>query len=252
MSEEPRKPSYWRAHLNPSTLKAHGRWLDRKRTGEGRIVLEDRDLHGAIGRPKLTAARLVRCDLSDGNLPMIGAREAELVECVFDRTQLEMGRFENALIEACSFVGAGLLITNWDKVTAKRTSWVDAYLSRSSWQHAVVDGGLFARARFWGAHAGGARFTDCDFRGAALGLDPEAPHLGDMQGAHFTRCDFRGADIAGLRVTGATFSHCKFAGTTGTPTVEGPVTIEAADLSDAGDGSRIVTAAELLALWRPA
>jgi uncharacterized protein YjbI with pentapeptide repeats len=92
----------------------------------------------------------------------------------------------------------------------------------------------------------GARFQRCDLRDVRL--QPKHPRIdASSRGAVFERCDFRDADFTGRNLAGAVFVACKFGGAHGTPATTEGWTVDGADLSEGGDGSRLGDARDLLA-----
>src|SRR4051812_35802203 len=111
--------SYWDAIVGPR-LKAHWRWYNRGRTGDGRLVVQDQDLRGAQIR-SLEGARLERCDLSGSALSLM--TDIELVDCIFDEANLMTSGWQRAKINNCSFRGAFMGAADFENAIVEGGDW---------------------------------------------------------------------------------------------------------------------------------
>jgi uncharacterized protein YjbI with pentapeptide repeats len=199
--------------LSADRITYHEAWLWRWRLGPGRLVLEDENLTHANITGNLSRSRFLRCDLSrstlwfthfdkaefvgcmleDGALSGMKLGGAKLQECSFDRSRVDRGGFETAVVHGCSFV--------------------DAKLVRTFWTSAEVSNVTFRGATMVAAELTDGRFVDCDFSGVDLRRD-RWPGTGTAN-ARFERCDFRGAKFEEHQLAGAVFHECKLDSTIG-------------------------------------
>lgn len=231
--------SDWDEDLSPAVLRAHERWDAAGRRGAGRLVLEGRNMRGATGAGLgLMAARLRRCDLSRARLRNCDLGEAELDGCVFDHAALRGCGLERAHVTGCRFVKADLSLMDLSGARLSGGDFSDAKAPRTLWQGAHVEGVTFRRACLHDCVFDEGEFLRCDLREADLRWTKEPP-IGNAYGARFVECDFRGADLSDLKLKGTVFERCGFHGTAGRPLFEGPCQFIAADLSPGYDGSDV-------------
>ncbi|MDB4962490.1 MAG: hypothetical protein JWP01_2489 [Myxococcales bacterium] len=245
-SQEPLPPLV--APLSPASVTLHAAWLADKEGGQ-RLEVKGIDATGKrLSAIDLTGATfedvtLDRADLSythlhGATLTDVRARGAgfastmlagtTMMRCDFTAAGMPIAKLGDATIEDCLFTGANLERTTWYRSTVSRTSFADCVMHDVGVDKAV--------------------FTDCDFRGADLGIVKEGL-LGTTMDAEFIRCDLRDTNWQGRELFRVRFIECKLAGTRGTPQPEKTV-IERPDLSPKGDGSTIGTDRDVFALWR--
>jgi uncharacterized protein YjbI with pentapeptide repeats len=143
-----------------------------------------------------------------------------------------------------SLRGSVMVFANLGDATITNTDFTITDLKRTTWYRSTVTGCAFVDARINDTGLDGAVFTDCDFREAQFNKRDNV--LGTTVDTVFIRCDLRDTDWTGRDLFRATFIDCKLAGARGLANLA-DVTIERADLSPEGDGSRIGTAADVLA-----
>jgi uncharacterized protein YjbI with pentapeptide repeats len=240
----------WMNFINDMTCRAHQRWLVAGRVGPGRLDLEDADLRGAVVTRFLPGCRLVRCDLSDARIRIGRMQESELRRCRLDGARLDVTRFDGAAIIDCKARRALLQFAELRRTTIRGCDFSASDLDRVELDEAVVSDVSFARCLLSDARLDGAHFIGCDFRGADMRSLRRNVHGATAEGAHFERCDFRGARIDGWRLRDTVFDHCALHGISGTPTIEGPISMIDPDVSDGYDGSEILNGAVLVAGWR--
>lgn len=214
------RPTPPRGRLDERALRCHAMWVASQRTGSGRLDVvtcdaRERDLRAV----NLTAARLEGVWFHKADLERARFDAAELIDVDFTRASLAMISLVGAELRGCAFDQARLHTTWWRgaRVTASRLR--DAL---------IVD-----------ARLDGAVFTGCDLRGGSL-------RGTRATGAVFDGCDLRNAVLTGADLTGATLRGCKVAGARGRPASTEGWTVIDADFSDAGDGSDLGDAEDLL------
>ena len=184
--------THWRELIDGPALAAHALWLGNRRSGAGRLVIEDADLRQAVvpGRD-YDGARFVRCDLAGALLSRVSAREAELVDCRFDDARLDGARLDGvrlhrstldrASLDGAHFGGAELIGCQLARAHGLGTVWHDARLLRVTLDRAALPGAQLARARLeqcslreidlLGADLTGLTVDHCDLTGARLDDD---------------------------------------------------------------------------------
>ena len=214
------RPTPPRGRLDELALHRHALWVARRRTGAGRVDVvtcdaRERDLRAA----NLTAARLEGVWFHRADLERARFDAAELIDVDFTRASLATSSLVGAELRGCAFDQARLHATWWRGARVTATRLRDAL---------IVD-----------ARLDGAVFTGCDLRGGSLRGTRAI-------GAVFERCDLRNAVLTGADLTGATLRACKVAGARGRPAGTEGWTVIDADFSDAGDGSDLGDAEDLL------
>jgi uncharacterized protein YjbI with pentapeptide repeats len=241
--------SAWMNFINDATCRAHQLWVVAGRVGPGRLDLEEADLRGAVVTRFLPGCRLVRCDLSDARIRIGRLQESELIHCRLDGAKLDVTRFDGATIIECTARRALLQFAGLQRAIIRKCDFSASDLDRVEMAEALVSGVSFTRCLLSDAQLDGARFTDCDFRGADMRSLRRNVHGASAAGAHFVRCDFRGVRFDGWRLCNTVFDHCALHGISGTPIIEGPVSMIDPDLSDGHDGSEVIDGAVLVAGW---
>lgn len=188
-------------------------------------------------------AQFVGCELSDVVFELGGLSNIEFFNCSGVETRLIRVELHETVLRRCRLTNADFrrssfwkaLIEDCDlsKCVAAETAFIRARAKRVSFQA----GG------FLDAQLEGATFNNCDFRGADL-------REGDAFDTRFEDCDLRDTKLDARKLRGSTFIRCKFYGLTGKPKLEAEVTLIDPDLSPEGDGTGIVSADEVLRLWR--
>jgi len=244
-------PAPLKIRFGSESLAAHKQWLQRGRTGEGRMVLEDEQLGDLrIGDVKLAGARLVRVRLDRVVADFADLRGAELVDCSAEGSNFTHAKLDDAVLEGCRFTAARMALTSLCDARIEGGVFREASADRGSWNRLTARRVDFRDTLFGDCILDGALLEDCDLRGARLGRVHELlTDLCSTMNTTFRRCDLRGADLAGRRFDGTRFIDCKLAGVTGVPVIEGDYLVERPDFSAAGDGSDVRTAAAVHALW---
>jgi len=239
----------WRGWLNSRSLKAHMQWVDRGHTGDGRLVVVGKDLHGMGPLRDLRGARFVRCDMTGANLTRTMCDDIELAGCVLTGAELGEADFPGATIEDCRADGCNMRLANFNDARIHLGNWQRIEGEHSRWQNATVLGVDFRGAHLRNPTLDGAELSRCDFRGAELRRGDTSFDLGTAYDTVFRSCDFRGADLAGLRLRDTLFVRCAFAGALGQPEIEGACDVIEADFSAEWDGSDVRPEAAVLASW---
>jgi uncharacterized protein YjbI with pentapeptide repeats len=232
------RPGTYLDYLSRAVASAHAAWLERGRTGDGRLVLSRAKLTGAPARAaKIPAARFESCKLSKIDLSVSTLSEAELIDCLCDKASFRRAYLDGALLERCVLFDADLRLAD-----LPRSKIVLCDLGLANLDRADLDGAQVEDSSFEGALIGDAKldravFVDCDFRDTDLSRrEPRLP-LCSTTDTWFIRCDFRGARLDGRRLAGTVFESCRFRGVQGQPALEAPITVHDADV-------------DVLAIWR--
>lgn len=235
--------------IDRDALRAHADWVQRGRTGAGRLEVVGYDARGlGLGGAQFADALLERVILDRANLNSarmqgatlrdVSVREANCTSIQLHGATLVRGTFERSALALASFDGAVIDETSFRDSNLDRSAWTGARVTAASFELAT-----FGNARIQDVRFRGCTFTNADFRPMTAGFD--AP----TAGALFEDCDLRGTRWAGRDVSNATFVRCKFGGASGTPAAMTNVTIEDPDLSAAGDGSDLGEAEDVRELW---
>ncbi|GAB4114760.1 MAG: hypothetical protein OHK0013_49430 [Sandaracinaceae bacterium] len=222
----------WKAWVTPEKVKAHWAWYERGKQGEGRLVVEGRDLRGIERIRALDGARFVRCDLSHAQLPSSLLDEIELVECNLDDSTFSWSSMQRAQFDHSTFRRANFAFAKLNGAFVEGGSFAQMNAEKSTWYSVQARGADFRGARLSMARLNDAIFEDCDFRDAQLvRSDPEADG-GTAWSARFINCDFTGADVTGWLLRATRFEGCKLAGSRGKPSIGEPLVLRGNDLSE--------------------
>jgi uncharacterized protein YjbI with pentapeptide repeats len=235
--------------LSREALAAHRAWLDRGRTGAGRLELANDGVGGLpLGNLEVSYARLVRVNLTKSTVDFAKLVGAELIECTAEETNFAHSKFDEATLTDCELAGAKLVLTDFKstrieggdfrRIDADRGLWIGARLLRTD----------FRDARFGDCVLDDAVIEWCDLRGASFAR-VSTLDLCTTRRTTFRDCDLRGADFTKRRFEDTTFVRCKLAGVKGKPAIEGPYRVEQPDFSEVGDGSDVRSAEAVYALW---
>jgi len=237
-------------YLERDAMVAHEKWVEGGRRGKGRLILyQARHVGLKVGRgAELSSAKLLECDLTNVYLADAKLTGSEIRATTLDRADLYAAILHNAQLEGSSLTYANLELAELDGAKIKDTAFTGAALDQTSWKGAVVVGSNFVDAQFLSATLDGGTFRNCDLHDATF-----APHERDTaptsKGVRFENCDLRKTNWKGRDLRGAVFVGCKLAGSSGTPTTVDGIEIQQPDVSDAGDGSKIASVADVLAMW---
>jgi uncharacterized protein YjbI with pentapeptide repeats len=232
--------------VGAAVLDAHHDWVARGRVGAGQLELVGTDLGGSdlIGED-LAGARFHRVRFAGSRLDYVQLAGAELIDCDFRGAWLHVARLDRARFTNCDFEGALLGLASCDGTRIARCRLERAWMDRSSWRGAVIEASRLRHAQLAEAHLDGARFIACDLRAAEL-FTKDARFAATTRDARFDHCDLRAADFTGRDLAGVTFRACKFATAHGQPSSTRGWTVVDADFSEAGDGSELGDATDLL------
>lgn len=243
--------AYWKQLIGKPQQRQHRAWLDRGRTGEGRIdlaneVLDDFKLSGK----NWTAARFVRCRFADCRLDASDLIDAELEDCSAQHAEFISCHFDKARINRCSFAGIWFNLSDFVRARIGDCDLSGSLFSRVFFQFAKVERTRFVGADILNARLDDAEFTACDFSKADLSDPDPFLKLCTTRRTRFIDCDFRDSRWEGRLLSETVFERCRFHGVAGKPIVEGPITIIAPDFSPAGDGSDVRDPEALLCHWQ--
>ena len=230
----------WSDFLSRKALRDHELWLENDRLGEGRLVLQDRDLTGARSGGTLDAARLLGCTGKDAQFELSSMREIELAGCQFPGASLRGCDLEEASLLDCSFCESNLRMIDLINGKAVGCNFSGSLLDRSSWNESHITQCSFARCNLQDATFDDARFEGCDFRAADLSWT-QGPPLGTALKTRFLSCDFRGANFNLLRLESVIFDKCALHGLLGQPTVQMPCLFINCDFSPDYNGTHIAS-----------
>ncbi len=253
MSEDWSHISSWASYFDEAHERAHLHWLDRHRTGPGRMVVEGKNLRDAEIDMVLDASSFVDCDISNAVASGVGFEEAQLIRCQFVDCELVRGRFRGANIDGCSFSRSDLRLAAFESAHIQHSRFDNSQLEGLKIREAILENVGFPSVSAVDSKWDGCQVTRCIFRNADLSRSDDGRRLdlnaGTAINAHFKNCDFRNANLDGLRLKGTTFENCAFHGVQGTPDIRENVRFINCDLSNAYDGSQIVTQEELIRPW---
>jgi uncharacterized protein YjbI with pentapeptide repeats len=222
-----------KGELDKDSLRAHVRWLQNNRTGDGRLDLASIDLSGvAIGTQQLTGARfagvklvratmrhatldsveLIDVDASDANLESVSMRSTRIVRGRYVKTRFAAADLEDAQIEDADLTNASFDLTFWKGGT--------------------VRGAKMTGNRFGNARIEGTVFQRCELRGSSFAA-PEALPEPTTQGVRFEDCDLRETDWAGRDLSGVSFVRCKLTGAHGAPKSTSRLVVQDCDVTSA-------------------
>lgn len=202
--EDASKESGTRADaLDGPALVAHREWLDRARSGSGRLEINGlvAQLYRLVGS-NLTAAGLGNVDFRFADLRRSDWSEAHIDSCWLDESRVQGSSFERSTISLSGFGGAQAGGCRFVEATLDGTDFSEADLRDSDWSRAVANDCEFTDANLDNARMFGARFIDCVFFGASV--------RGSLSGATFEKCDFRSVDFTGMHLAQMTFIDCRF------------------------------------------
>jgi Pentapeptide repeats (8 copies) len=174
-----------------------------------------------------THADLYDIDASDRSLPLSILCDLFLLRSQFSRAQMISSCFDNAVVDHCNLSCAVLRSSHWRSAQVTSSQMIGCDLCDATLDFAV--------------------FTDCDLRAADLSavrrVEREA-----TSGTMFVRCDLRNTIWDNRYLANVVLVDCRVHQLRGRPVIDG-ITIVRPDLSAAGDGSRIGSAADVLAQW---
>ena len=232
-----------------AALKFHEKWLAegdvdgaQRMTGKGIDIngrnLSDRDL----SRVEVQHITFDRASLTRSHW-----REASIDGAQGFQSHWESARITSAVLARSTFASSKFIDTHFCDSYVQQTKFISCDLSRSLWGGARISYVQFIRSTLVDVSLDDALIADCVFTGCDLSATRLGP-LGTTCGAVFLRCDLRDTNWEGRDLFRARFVDCKMAGVRGIPLVGG-IVIEAPDLSEGGDGSRIGTAEDVLRAW---
>lgn len=196
-------------YIERPALDAHEKWVERGKTGKGRLVLVRAQHRGLkIGRGAiLSGAQIYDCDLSETYLEDAKLEGSELTLVILDEAKLYGSYFHDAIIKESTFKKADLSLAEFKNTRIEASDFFNTLLDMSEWAGATVEGTSFETATFGNANLDGAVFRNCNFKGADFNAsDPDPP---PTTRARFEDCDLTGASWAGRDISGAVFIRCK-------------------------------------------
>ena len=242
--------SDWERFLGAEQRNAHFDWINRGRSGPGRIVVEGADLSGArFGGERLSGARLVGCRLDQMAIDRTQLHECEILDCAAHGGALYGCEIFDGRMERCRFVDCNLSLSNFNNQPVIDCDFTESGFERSTFVRCTVERVLFHRALLRDTYLAESSFVDCDLQGADLTLGTQT-QLAIIRKTRFLRCDFRDADFEARVLDDVVFEACRFLGMKGKVKIIGPLEIVGADVSAAGDGSQPADQVTIQRMWR--
>jgi Pentapeptide repeats (9 copies) len=193
-------------------------------------------------------ASLVDLDLDELDLGRIALHGASLIDVTARHAGCDAADARSTRWLRCELEGSSLAMAVFSASTVEHCELSHANLEGTSWHRATLSHSALRRTRLVDARLDRAVFSDCNLRGADLGI-VRSPNVATLAGARFVRCDLRETNWAGRELGGASFIDCKLFGAHGAPALAG-VVIERPDVSLVADGSQIGTQRDVVAGWR--
>ena len=220
------------------------KWFEGGQTGEGRIDVEGKNFVDVfLVAPSLDGTRFVSCDFTASRIVGGFLEESELVECIFNRSNLDSSKFNGALIKDCQIIATTYIrLGRFNNAKVEGCNFGQSDLCESRWNNSIVKNVNFEQANFPRSKFHGAKFINCNFRYANF-------FVADFKDATFENCDFRDANIDGAKIQNTTFNNCGFYGCLGTPAYRGICQITSPDISPEFDGSKVVEAKQIFSFW---
>jgi uncharacterized protein YjbI with pentapeptide repeats len=201
----------------------------------------------SFGLRAICADDTLMADFDLDALPLSGItlRGATVAQVTARRARLDSADATRSHIVRSHFQAASLRASILDQAVFEACDLSKANLEETRLRYALLSHCRAVGAVFHNADLEGARFVDCDLRDTDWRGSQEA----FSRGAEFVRCDLREARWTGRNLFGVSFIDCKLYGVHGQATGLDEALIERADLSHAGDSSRVGTKADVLASW---
>jgi uncharacterized protein YjbI with pentapeptide repeats len=199
--------------LTRATVTAHEAWLNGSRTGERLVVEGRRYVASSFQVWDLTRVRVRNTEFEECDLRHATLRGTEWSKSQLRRTLLLSARCQSASFEEVLFDTCNLNLGRFNRAVLKNSILVDTQAFRSQWGDATLAGIDFIRCELWDTTWNGATVTGSDFRSCNLGATEDFGALATTDGTRFVDCDFRGTYWRGRDLRGATFIRCRFAKT---------------------------------------
>ena len=194
-----------RGELSSHTLRAHGEWVRRGRTGDGRLDIANIDVTGVnVGSPEMSGALLDGVIFDRANVSFSTFDRAELTGVRMIQTNIQSCSFVGARLAQCDLLGANLSLGKLDDAVISGGRFARAYLYRCLWRRAYANDVDFGEATFCDSALDDAVFVNCDMRGAIFSLHTKGI-LGSTARTRFERCDLRDTQWAGRNLDDAVF-----------------------------------------------
>lgn len=221
------------------------KWFESGRIGEGRIDVEGKNFVDVfLVAPLLRGTRFVNCDFTASRIVGGFLEESELVECFFNRANLDNSEFNGALIKDCQIIATTYIrLGRFNNAKIEGGNFSQSHFGESTWNGAVVKNVNFEQANFPRGKFHCTHLINCNFRYANF-------FAADFKDTTFENCDFRDTHIERGKLDNTTFKNCGFYGCLGNPRIQGECHINAPDISPDFDGSKIVQQQELFSLWK--
>ena len=232
-----------------AALKFHEEWVAhgdgptaQRMTGKG-VDVRTRNLAGR----DLSGSDFENINFDRADLRRTRWHGARLVGASALRAPWTSARLTGATIERCVFTSSPMVDAYLFDSVVTSCRFIEMDLTRTLWFRSTVISSVFQRSTLVDASFDGATFADCDFVGSDFSVTRQGP-IGTAVGARFVRCDLRDTNWEGRDLFRVSFIACKLAGARGLGAIDEAV-FEDTDLSVAGDGSQVVSRAELLQQW---
>jgi len=186
----------------------HRVWLERGRVGEGRLTFEDGDLRNSrrmsksLSYASFRAVALYRVALVSTDLS-----HADFSDCSFDESSLRMCRLDEASFPGCRFTQGSVSVTTGRGLRWSRCAFEGVEAESVEWPDAVIEDTAFVDVNFAGSVFAGVTFVRCSFRGTKFSHQHPQLRTTVLAGARFEECDVRGAVLPDD--AGGTFLECQ-------------------------------------------
>ena len=178
-----------RASISARDRDAHRAWLERGRTGAGRLHIEQRRIvRPQLGAWRLTASRWVDCELHQGFAASVRLQEAVFEGCVWFSPNLLMACLDQATLVDTALHEARMATCTARGIKVQGSALRNAQLQKADWAEAVLRKVDFQGAKMCGIGLQRSLIEDCSFQDADLSRAA-------LDGARFLRCDLRGATL---------------------------------------------------------
>ena len=189
-----------RGAIDHDTVRAHEAWVRQGGTGPGQLDVAHVDVRNArMGACNLPRSRFTGVLIEGANAEYTTFDEAVWTRVYARGARLRSTKWDAARLTECEFYEADVVLANLRGTVVTGGDWDGVRLDRAFLDGAVFEGVSLRRARLVDARLDGARFVDCDVRGADLSADLGQLPIGTNVGVAFVGCDLRGAISTGRR-----------------------------------------------------
>jgi uncharacterized protein YjbI with pentapeptide repeats len=187
--------------LGPEPRTAHVKWVERGRTGDGRLALVDVSLdEQQLSGGRLIAARFERCSFDAAVIEMTDFDEVEMRDCRGAKTSLSRDRMYDSVWAGCTFSESRFWRARFVRARIEKSSFVGSMFEDAAFPDARISDTSFAGANLSFVTFDRAHLINCDLRGANL-------TSATLVKTRFDNCDLRGAVLPDL--SSAILENCQ-------------------------------------------